>query len=176
MPYINPPKSNQPLRARRFLIVAALSFLTVASVLIPLDKAVASDKATVQSFYDFLSNPGSEAHAATFKSIASDNWESIGDYSGKTKSREQLIAQVGGFAKLIPDLNWEVVEMIQSGDRVVVRSRATGTPVGPLFGVDGKGKSFDILAIDIHTLENGKIVRSYHVEDWAGALRQLKKP
>ncbi|MEM7255197.1 MAG: ester cyclase [Pseudomonadota bacterium] len=64
--------------------------------------------------------------------------------------------------------------MIQQGDQVVVRSRATGTPAGPLFGVDGKGKGFDILAIDIHTVANGKIVRSYHVEDWAGALRQLK--
>jgi len=42
-----------------------------------------------------------------------------------------------------------------------------------LFGVDGKGKGFDILTIDIHTLEGGKIIRSYHVEDWAGALRQL---
>lgn len=60
------------------------------------------------------------------------------------------------------------------GDKVVVRSRATGTPNGPLFGVDGKGKSFDILTIDIHTVEDGKIVRSYHLEDWAGALQQLK--
>jgi len=65
-------------------------------------------------------------------------------------------------------------KMIQDGNKIVVRSRATGTPKGPLFGVDGKGKGFDILTIDIHTVENGKITRSYHVEDWAGALQQLK--
>lgn len=75
---------------------------------------------------------------------------------------------------MIPDLKWAIEEMIQDGNRVVVRSRATGTPVGPLFGVDGKGKGFDIMTIDIHTVENCKIVRSYHVEDWAGALRQLR--
>ena len=63
--------------------------------------------------------------------------------------------------------------MLQDGNRFVVRSRATGTPVGPMFGVDGQGRGFDILAIDIHTVEDGKIVRSYHVEDWATALRQL---
>ena len=74
---------------------------------------------------------------------------------------------------MIPDLNWAPVEMIESADRVVVRSRATGTPTGPLFGVDGQGKSFDIMAIDIHTIEGGKLVETYHVEDWAGALRQL---
>ena len=57
---------------------------------------------------------------------------------------------------------------------MIVRSRASGTPQGPFFGVDGKGKSFTILAIDIHTLQNGKISKSYHVEDWAGAIAQLR--
>ncbi len=61
----------------------------------------------------------------------------------------------------------------QDGDKVIVRSRATGTPVAPLFGVDGEGRSFDILTIDIHELDDGVIVRSYHVEDWSGALQQL---
>ena len=83
------------------------------------------------------------------------------------------MGQMGGFAKLIPDLNWEVEEMIQGGNRVVVRGRATGTPNGPFFGVDGAGKSFEIMSIDIHTIEDGKIAQTYHVEDWSGALRQL---
>ena len=135
--------------------------------------ALADDKATVQVFYDFLSNPASEDHAAAFNEIITDDWESIGDYSGKTKSGAELVGQVGGFGKLIPDLNWAVEEMIQSENRVIVRSRATGTPVGPMFGVDGKGNSFEIMTIDIHTVEDGKITRTYHVEDWAGALRQL---
>lgn len=63
--------------------------------------------------------------------------------------------------------------MIVQGGKVVVRSRATGTPKGPLFGVDGKGKGFDIMSIDIHTLVDGKIVQTHHVEDWSSALRQL---
>jgi len=137
--------------------------------------AIADDKAIVQTFYDFLSNPASDEQAIAFKEATTQNWESIGDYSGTTKKRDQFIGQVSGFfAKLMPDLNWEVKEMIQEGSKVVVRGRATGTPAGPLFGVDGKGKSFDILTIDIHTVESGKIVRTYHVEDWAGALQQLR--
>lgn len=136
--------------------------------------AFAGDKAVVQSFYDYLSNPGSKSHAETFKGNVTSDWESIGNYSGKNKTAGAFIGQLGYFAKLIPDLNWNVEEMIQSGDRVVVRSRATGTPNGPLFGVDGKGKSFTILTIDIHTVKDGKISKTYHVEDWAGALAQLK--
>lgn len=151
------------------LAVAAALFASALT-----GSAMADDKAVVQTFYDFLSNPASQTHASAFKSATSEQWQSIGDYSGKYKTRDQFLGQVGGFGKLIPDLNWAVEEMIQAGDRVVVRSRATGTPKGPLFGVDGQGKGFDILTIDIHTVENGKIIRSFHVEDWAGAIRQLR--
>jgi len=153
-------------------VIAASAMLLISSMA---SSAYANDKIVVQSFYDFLSNPASEQHAKAFKDSTHENWQSIGDYSGNNKKRDQFIGQVSGFfAKLMPDLNWEVQEMIQEGNTVVVRGRATGTPNGPLFGVDGKGKSFDILTIDIHTVENGKIVTSYHVEDWAGALQQLK--
>lgn len=146
----------------------------VALLILPLtENVMANEKAITQVFYDFLSNPTSDQHAAALKAATSADWVSIGDYSGTNKTRGKFLAQVGGFGKLIPDLKWAVEEMIQEGNQVVVRSRATGTPVGPLFGVDGKGKGFDILTIDIHTVEDGKIVRTYHVEDWAGALRQL---
>lgn len=135
--------------------------------------ALADDRATVQVFYDFLSNPASKEHAVALDGVLAEDWQSIGDYSGKTKSGNQLIGQMGGFSKLIPDLNWAVEEMVQGGNRVTVRGRATGTPTGPLFGVDGEGKSFEIMSIDIHTIEDGKIAETYHVEDWSGALRQL---
>lgn len=148
--------------------------VAMVSVVSTISTAVADDKATVQSFYDFLSNAGSKSHAGTFKSSVTADWQSIGNYSGKNKTAGAFIGQLGFFAKLIPNMNWTVEEMIHAGNRVIVRGRATGTPKGPLFGVDGKGKSFEIMSIDIHTLKDGKISRTYHVEDWAGALGQLK--
>ena len=39
-------------------------------------------------------------------------------------------------------------------------------------GIDGMGRAFTIMSIDIHQVEKGRIVRAHHVEDWAGALRQ----
>lgn len=148
-------------------LISAVPFITMSN-------ASADDKATVQTFYDLLSNPASSAASKTFSGNTSDNWESIGNYSGKNKTKDAFLGQMGFFAELIPDLKWNVEEMIQSGNRVVVRGRATGTPTGPLFGVDGKGNSFDIMTIDIHTIAGSKIVKTYHIEDWAGALAQLK--
>lgn len=161
------PRSIEMTSLKNLAAAASISFASTASF------ALADDMDTVQVFYDFLSNPGSETHAQAFLGATTENWESAGDYSGNTKNRDAFVGQMGGFAKLIPDLVWAVQDMYQDGDAVIVRSRATGTPVGPLFGVDGEGRSFDIMTIDIHELEDGEIVRSFHVEDWAGALQQL---
>jgi len=35
-------------------------------------------------------------------------------------------------------------------------------------------KSFKIMTIDVHTVQEGKIIKTNHVEDWATALKQLK--
>lgn len=153
--------------SKKIAVAAALMLTSFTS------GAFADGAASVKTFYEFLSNPASETHASAFMAAAADNWESIGNYSGKNKSREAFAGQVGGFGKLIPDLKWEMQEVHQDGNTFTVRSRASGTPAGPLFGVDGEGRSFDILTIDVHTVEDGKIIRSYHVEDWAGALQQL---
>ncbi len=135
--------------------------------------AFADNKETVSVFYDLLSDPGNAELADAFREATSEDWESIGNYSGENEGRDGFLGQMGGFAQLMPDLDWAVQEMHQDGDTVVVRSRATGTPVAPFFGVDGQGRSFDIMTIDIHQLEDGKIVRTYHVEDWATGLQQL---
>lgn len=146
---------------------------TTAALIAAATTLAADDTDSVAVFYELLSNPGSSALANEFQNVTHENWESIGNYSGKNKTRDAFLGQMGGFAQLMPDLNWSVQAMHQDGNFVTVRSRATGTPVAPFFGVDGEGRSFDILTIDIHELEDGKIIRTYHVEDWATALQQL---
>ena len=82
-----------------------LKTLTAAAALATLaGAAFADDTATVQVFYDLLSNPGSQEHVAAFQEATSEDWASIGDYSGAAKSHEAFLGQMGGFAQLIPDL------------------------------------------------------------------------
>lgn len=55
-----------------------------------------------------------------------------------------------------------------------MRGLATGTPVGPFFGVETPtGRRFEIMSIDILTVDAGKIVHVYHLEDWTSAVAQL---
>ena len=74
----------------------------------------------------------------------------------------------------MPDLAWDIKDVqVASNDTVIVRGEATGTPAREFFGVAPTGKSFRVMSIDVHTIRDGKMARSYHVEDWAGAVRQL---
>ena len=105
--------------------------------------------------------------------LLADNFQS--ENGQEIKSKAILVAQIPYFWKMIPNLKWEPREVLSQGNKVVVRSVATGSPAGEFMGLSLDGtKSFTMDTIDIHTIENGLIVHVYHVEDWATALKQLK--
>jgi predicted ester cyclase len=131
-----------------------------------------SARALVAPFYDSLNLPATKDVASLVESVAAPGWRSY-SAEGVSKGRDEFIEQVKGFGKLLPDLAWDIREVLVAGDKIVVRSEASATPVGPLFGVPHGGKSFRIMTIDIHTVSEGKLVAAHHVEDWAGAIRQL---
>jgi len=152
--------------------IAVLS--AVAGALVFAVPARADDRAVVQAFYDRVLN-GTTAGDLPHRidQVLAPNWVTMGNNIG-SNDVAYFTKALQGFGQAIPNLKWEVQEILVTGNRYVVRGRATGTPAKPFFGVEPVGKSFDIMSIDIHTVEQGRIVLSFHVEDWAGALRQLR--
>jgi hypothetical protein len=88
--------------------------------------------------------------------------------------RDASIRVIGGLAVAIPDLKFEMKEVLTSGNRVTVVGEVSGTPAGPLFGVPHSGKSFRMMTVDIQTIEKGRIVRTIHMENWLNGLNQLR--
>jgi predicted ester cyclase len=132
-------------------------------------------RAMLEAFYSKILSAGGSANVmADGEKFLAPTWTSVGNYTGQNKDRAAFLKQMTGFTQLIPDLKWKIEEVISSGDRHVVRSRATGTPRGPLFGVGPNGKPFDIMTIDIHTVRDGQVATTYHVEDWSTALAQVR--
>lgn len=133
------------------------------------------DLDVVKAFYsELLSNAGAEDIAARAEKVVVEDWVSTPTPRGGP-GREGFVKSLQGFGVAIPDLKWVPQEILQSGNRYIVRGKATGTPVKPMFGIDPPtGKSFEIMSIDIHTVENGLIVQSYHIEEWLQAVHQLK--
>ncbi|MEI7595682.1 MAG: ester cyclase [Bacteroidota bacterium] len=131
-------------------------------------------KELVKTFYTECLTVNTKGNIAeVMGDLLADNFQSIN--AKETKSKAALIGQVGFFWKLIPNLKWVPQEILQDGNRVIVRSTFSGTPKGDFMGMNLDGtKSFETMSIDIHTVENGKIASVYHIEEWATAIAQLK--
>jgi len=109
------------------------------------------------------------------EAVLTEDYESCSGYlAGECWGRETSIAVVSNFANTIPDMTFEIKEMLIAGDRIIVRGEVRGTPAGELFGVPHTGKSFRIMAVDIQTIRDGKIAHTYHMENWLSAIRQLR--
>ena len=133
-------------------------------------------KSIVLPFYEKALTVNTETNPAdVLKGLLANDFVSYGTVDNKTT--DELIGQLQFFWVMIPDLVWAPQEIIESGNQVVVRSKITGTPNSPegkFFGVPTDGsKSFETMSIDIHTIENGKIIKVNHIEDWATALKQV---
>ena len=131
------------------------------------------DAKAVETFYEMLSNPNDPDLAMKAAEVIDVNWDSEPTPRGGD-GLDGFVKSIQAFGQMIPNLNWSPQEVLKDGNRYIVRSIATGTPVQPFFGVAPTGKSFQIMSIDIHTVENGKIMSSYHIEEWATAIQQLK--
>lgn len=134
-------------------------------------------KALVRRFYDraLTVDPQGDSGlaAAELNALLAEDFESIN--SAETKGKAVLIKQVQRFWSLIPDLKWAPQEILQDGDKVIVRSIASGSPKGDFMGLSLDGsRSFRMMTIDIHTVENGCIRRVHHLEEWTTAIKQLK--
>jgi hypothetical protein len=153
---------------RQTLTAVAVAAATLAG------PALAADIDTVRAFYaDILTDPAGTTEERYYE-LFSPDVVSIPTPPGG-EGAQGMLDTVAFLGQVVPDLTWVPQEIIETGDnRFVVRGLATGTPVGPFFGVDpATGESFEIMSIDIVTVEDGFITHIYHLEDWTGAVAQL---
>ena len=133
---------------------------------------------TVSAFYTSIQDakkldlPEYQEHLSQF---IDKNWMSIPNAHPEGKIGYIALSELlKGFVTIIPDLEWDIEQTWVDGDTVICRCKATGTPKGNFLGVETDGtKSFDIMSIDVHQVKEGKMVRSYHIEEWFQAIQQL---
>jgi predicted ester cyclase len=156
-------------------LLAAGAFLAASALALPpahAEMSVEAARASIAPFYKALNAAFAKDSPDLIRQATAPEWVSCRG-NDVCNSRDEVIAGVGARQKSVPDLKWEIKEVLVSGNQVTVRGEATGTPTGEFFGTAPTGKPFRIMSIDVHTIEGGKMVRSYHIEDWMGAVRQL---
>jgi steroid delta-isomerase-like uncharacterized protein len=105
--------------------------------------------------------------------ILSEDWVDIPAAPGQPPGREGMKHLIVQLTTSFPDLKVTNEEILQEGNKVIVRSQLTGTQRGNFVGLAPKNRALNIMAIDIHEFRDGKIVRTWHTEDWLTGLHQL---
>lgn len=75
----------------------------------------------------------------------------------------------GAFA----DLSYEIIDAFGDGDRVAVRLATTGTHTGEFLGAPPTGRQFQIEAIHIFRIQDGKVAEHWAKRDDVGLAAQL---
>jgi predicted SnoaL-like aldol condensation-catalyzing enzyme len=134
---------------------------------------VEAAKLIVGPLYDALNQPQKKDVAALLAQACHPDYKS---YSTNEQwlTSDQLADAFKLLGASVPDLSWSIKDIWTSGDRIVVRGEATGTPVGELFGAAPSGRGFKTMAIDVFTVRGDKLASAYHVENWIGAIEQIR--
>ena len=101
------------------------------------------------------------------------DWLDIPLAPGQVPGREGMKSLIQNFATAFPDLGITIHEIIGAPGRVAVRAEITGTHTGEWFGVAPNNRSFRIRIHKFHHIEDGRIIHTWHLEDWFGWLCQV---
>jgi predicted ester cyclase len=105
--------------------------------------------------------------------VLAPDWQDVPLNPGQGPGRDGLKPVIGGFNQTFTGLKVTHDDIIESGDKVVVRSTIEGTQAGDFAGFPSKGRSFKTMAIDIHQFKDRKIIKTWHIEDWLSGLFQM---
>src|SRR4051812_21397132 len=90
-----------------------------------------------------------------------------------TFDRESFKAYVTHWRTGFPDLRCEVLDVIEQGDRIAWRVRATGTHTGEFAGIPATGRQIDFDSLNQAAMRDGRGWRHIMVMDTLAVMGQL---
>src|SRR5438046_8981861 len=119
-------------------LVAVAAVLTTPLAASAQSLTEAQPRAVITPWYSLFNQPVQGDMKTLQEHVLTEDYESCWGYlPGECWGRDASIKVVGGFAKSIPDMKFEIKEVLVAGERVIVRGQGTGTPAGDPFAVRG---------------------------------------
>jgi len=129
----------------------------------------ASELSTLQTFYRAFNDNRPDL----LDEVVTPDWDDIPLAPGQAPGPEGIKPIIAGFREVFPDLRIVLEDVVGSGGFLAVRGRITGTQHGEFFGIPATRKPIAIAIHEFHQLDNGRIRRTWHLEDWFAMLQQL---
>jgi predicted ester cyclase len=130
-------------------------------------------RSIVAPLYEALNEPEKKDVRALLAQATNPDYRSCSTLAD-CLDRDALAKVFETMGKMIPDLRWTIQDVWVTEDKIVVLGEASGTPVEKFWGIEPTGRSFRTISLDLFTVKNGKLSSAYHVENWAGAIAQVK--
>ncbi|MFF0591194.1 ester cyclase [Streptomyces sp. NPDC003781] len=110
--------------------------------------------------------------------IIADDWDDIPLGPDQAPGRAGAAPLIKGVGEAFSDFCIVVHQIVDGrgpdGNGFVgVRGEMRGVHSGETFGVPATGREFQIRIHEFHELVEGRIVRTWHLEDWLGWFRQV---
>ncbi len=105
--------------------------------------------------------------------VVTQDWEYIPDIPGGKPGADRMVGMFATIATAFPDLTVDIIDVLIAGDRVGVRARVKATQSGDLLGIEATSKPVDFAIHSFHELRGPLIAKTWHLEDWLTAFRQL---
>jgi steroid delta-isomerase-like uncharacterized protein len=115
----------------------------------------------------------SQGDLAALDDMIHDDFVEHEEMPGLPTDKSAPAAFVTMFRSAFPDLQASVEDILQDGDKLVVRARMSGTHKGEFMGMPPTDNKFDIQAIDIVEFRDDKVIAHWGVIDAAAMMGQL---
>jgi len=124
---------------------------------------------TAQQYYAFW-NTGIEYYA---KQALASNFIDLNLPKGRPQGPEGPLIASAGFRQAVPDLSVTVKSVYLLKNKVISQLLFNGHFTGTFGKSKGKGQAITFSAVDIYTIEQGKIIENWHLEDNLTLMQQL---
>jgi predicted ester cyclase len=126
----------------------------------------------VRSFYE----PFRTGDTSIYDEVLAPDWIDVPLAPGQQQGPSGMAGQIAAFRHAMPDYAVTHEDVIVQGDKVAVRNTVSGTHQGAFMGIQPTGRHIEMRTMDVHQVRDGKIVVTWHLEDFAGLMAQLNAP
>ena len=126
----------------------------------------------VRAFYE----PFRTGDTSTYDQVLAEDWVDVPLAPGQQQGPAGMAAQIALFRAAMPDYDVRHQDLLVDGDKVAVRNTVSGTHLGTFMGHAATGRRIEMRTMDVHQVRDGRIVVTWHLEDFAGLMAQLTAP
>lgn len=130
---------------------------------------LARERTVIETFYSAFDHHAPDV----LDTICAPDWVDIPSLPGQMHGPEGLKPIIRDLLTALPDLRLTIHELIQQPGRIAVRAEITGTHRGPLLGLAATGQRIHLPIHEFHTLSEGRVTATWHMEDWFGLFQRL---